>query len=144
MHLPGAGAAHHLDDLHRGGAAHDRIVDQDDPLALDHGAVGVVLQAHAEMADMVGGLDEGAADIVVADDAELERHARLGGIADAPPARRNRAPARPRRPAPGFRAPSSDADALARLVDADALDLAVVVAPAKPRSRLTGGSSRSA
>ena len=59
-----------------------RIVDQDHALALDQGAVGVVLQAHAEMADVVGRLDEGAADIVVADDAELERQARLVGIAD--------------------------------------------------------------
>jgi hypothetical protein len=46
------------------------------------GAVGVVLQPHAEMADVVGRLDEGAADIVVTDDAELERQARLGSVAD--------------------------------------------------------------
>ena len=72
MHFARAGIAHHFDDLHRSGAAHDRIVDQYHALAVDMDAVGVVLQAHAEMADMVGGLDEGAADIVVADDAELE------------------------------------------------------------------------
>jgi hypothetical protein len=72
MHLPGAGFAHHLDDLGRGRAAHDGIVDQDDPLAFDIGAVGVVLQLDAEMADLIGRLDEGAADIMVADDAELE------------------------------------------------------------------------
>jgi hypothetical protein len=40
MHLGGAGVAHHLDDLLGGGAAHDRIVHQDHPLALEHGAVG--------------------------------------------------------------------------------------------------------
>src|SRR5580704_6753944 len=72
MHLASAGLAHHLDDLHRGGAAHDRIINQDHALAVDQAAVGVVLQAHAEMADSVDRFDEGAADIVVADDAELE------------------------------------------------------------------------
>src|SRR3546814_1805933 len=82
MHFLGAGLSHHLDDLGRGGAAHDGIVDQDDPLALDIGAVGIVLQLDAEMADLVGRLDEGAADIMVADDAELEGNATLGGIAD--------------------------------------------------------------
>ena len=73
--------AHHLDDLAAGGAAHDRIVHQDHPLAGQHDAVGGVLQLHPEIADVVGGLDEGAADIVVADDAEVERQAALGGVA---------------------------------------------------------------
>ena len=82
MHLLGAGLAHHLHDLHRGGAAHEAVVDQHDALARDHRAVGVVLQADAELADRLGRLDEGAADIVVADDAELERNAGGLGIAD--------------------------------------------------------------
>ncbi len=82
VHFAGAGIAHHLHDLEAGGAAHDRIVDQDDPLALKQGAVGIVLQLHAQVADIVRRLDEGAADIMRADDAELERHARLLGIAD--------------------------------------------------------------
>ena len=85
-------------------------------------AVGVVLQPHAEMADLVGRLDEGAADIVVADDAELERDARLPRHSRSPPARRSRAPARPRRPSTGALARQLGADALARLVDADAFD----------------------
>ena len=68
----GARGAHHLDDLDGGGAAHDGIVDQHHALAVDLGAVGVVLQLDAEVADLVGRLDEGAADVVVADDAELE------------------------------------------------------------------------
>ena len=38
-------------------------------------AIGVVLEAHAEVADLVGRLDEGPADIMVADDPELERNA---------------------------------------------------------------------
>ena len=82
MHLARARVAHHLHDLHAGGAAHDRIVDQHDALALDDGAVGVVLEAHAELADRLRRLDEGAADVMVADDAELERHAAGGGVAE--------------------------------------------------------------
>ena len=75
MHLARAGVAHHLHDLHRGRAAHDRIVDQDHPLAGHHGAIGAVLQAHADLAHRLRRLDEGAADIVIADDAELEGNA---------------------------------------------------------------------
>ena len=75
MHLRGACGAHHLDDLAAGGAAHDRVVHQDHPLAGDHGAVGGMLELDAEVADLVGRLNEGAADIVVAYDAELERDA---------------------------------------------------------------------
>ena len=82
MHLAGAGVAHHLHDLHRRGAAHDGVVDQHDALAGDHGAVGAVLQPHAELADLLGRLDEGAPDIVVADDAELVGNARRLGVTD--------------------------------------------------------------
>ena len=35
MDFLGAGAAHHLDDLDRGRAAHDAVVHQHDALALD-------------------------------------------------------------------------------------------------------------
>ena len=72
MHFLGAGLAHHLHDLHRGRAAHHAIVDQHDALALDltHWRV---LQLDAELSDALLGLDEGAADIVIADDAVFER-----------------------------------------------------------------------
>ena len=53
MDFARAGIAHHLDDLHAGRAADDRIVDQHDPLALDQRAVGVVLQLDAEVADFL-------------------------------------------------------------------------------------------
>ena len=82
MHFAGARVAHHAHDLHRRGAANDRIVDQHDALAVDHGAVGAVLEANAELADVLGRLDEGAADIVVADDAELVRDAGLLRVPD--------------------------------------------------------------
>ena len=75
MHLGGAGLAHHAHHAHRIGAAHDGIVDQHHPLAGQHRAVGAQLHAHAHFARVLGGLDEGAADIVVADDAHLEGQA---------------------------------------------------------------------
>src|ERR1044072_2900677 len=82
MHLARAGVAHHAHDLFRGGAAYQRIVDQDDALAFDRGAVRRMLHAHAELAHALGRLDEGAADIMVADDAEFERHAGMLAVAD--------------------------------------------------------------
>src|SRR5258708_39849733 len=82
VHFTSAGIAHHAHDLLRGGAAHQRVVDQDDALAFDRGAVRRMLHAHAGFADRLRRLDEGAADIVVADDAELERYAGMLAVAD--------------------------------------------------------------
>ena len=124
MHLGRAGIAHHLHDLLGGGAAHDAVVHQHDALAGDVRAVGVVLQAHAEMADLVGRLDEGAADIVVADDAVFERDAGGGGIAEggghAGIRHRDHHVGNRRRFLGQLRA-----DALARIIDAVALHHAV-------------------
>jgi hypothetical protein len=78
VHLARAGLAHHADDLHRRRATDDRIVDQNDPLAGDDRTIGAVLEPHAQLARRLRRLDEGAADVMVADDAELERHA--GGL----------------------------------------------------------------
>ena len=82
VHFRRAGIAHHLDDLHRSRTAHDGVVDEDDPLSLDQAAIGIVLALDAGMTRAVGRLDEGATDIVRADDAELERNAGTLGIAD--------------------------------------------------------------
>ena len=77
MHFPSARIAHHLHDLHRSCAADDAVVDQDDPLALDQGAIGIVLQLDAQVADVLAWLDEGPPDIVGADDAKFERDLRF-------------------------------------------------------------------
>src|SRR5712691_3989146 len=82
MDFEGAGVAHHADDLLRGGAAHQRVVDQDDALAFDRGAVRIVLHAHAEFANALGRLNESAADVMVSDDAEFERYAGMLAVAD--------------------------------------------------------------
>ena len=68
-----AGIAHHLHDFLRSRATHDGIVHQHHALAFQLRAIGIVLQAHAQMSDAIRRLDECAPDIMIADDAELER-----------------------------------------------------------------------
>ena len=82
VHLARARLEHHLHDLLRRGAAHHAVVDQHDAVAAHGAGVGGVLELDAELADALLGLDEGAADVVVADDAELEGDAALLGVAD--------------------------------------------------------------
>ena len=65
MHLAGARLAEHPDQGALGVAAHDRVVDDDQPLALDHVAQRVQLEPDAELADRLARLDEGAPDVGV-------------------------------------------------------------------------------
>ena len=90
MHFACAGLAHHLHDLYRGRAAHHAVVDQHDALALDLKFVGAVLELDAELPDALLGLDEGAAHIMIADDAVFEGKPRIPANSRWPPARRNR------------------------------------------------------
>ena len=60
MDLGGAGLAQHPHQGPLGVAAHDGVVDDDESLALDDLAQGVELEADAELAQGLGGLDEGA------------------------------------------------------------------------------------
>ena len=60
MDLGGAGLAQHPHQGPLGVAAHDGVVDDDEALALDDLAQGVELEADAELAQGLGGLDEGA------------------------------------------------------------------------------------
>jgi hypothetical protein len=63
--LGGSGLAQHPHDGALGVAAHDRVVDDHQALAGDHLAQGVELEADAELADGLAGLDEGAAHVGV-------------------------------------------------------------------------------
>ena len=60
MDLGSAGLAQHPHQGPLGVAAHDGVVDDDEALALDDLAQGVELEADAELAQGLGGLDEGA------------------------------------------------------------------------------------
>src|SRR2546426_9092875 len=77
VHLARPGRTDHRDDLPAGGAPHDRVVDQHHSLVLQERAHRVQLQLHAEMADGLARLDEGAPDVVVSHQTELQRDLRL-------------------------------------------------------------------
>ena len=100
VHLAGAGVAQHLHDLARRVAAHDRVVDDDEALARDDLGQRVELQPQAVLAQLLAGLDEGARDVAVLDEAVVlreagrAREAARGGVA------RVRAPGSRGRPRP--------------------------------------------
>ncbi len=81
VHLERARLAQHLHDLARGGAAHDRVVHDDQPLARDGVRQRVELEAHAVLAQRLVGLDERAPDVAVLDQAVAEREARRACVA---------------------------------------------------------------
>src|SRR3954447_6061909 len=76
--LGGAGLAQHAHQRALGVAAHDRVVDDDQALALDDFLQRVQLQPDAELADRLGRLDERTSDVRVLDQARAERDA--GGL----------------------------------------------------------------
>ncbi len=82
VHLSGAGRIEHVDDLAGGVAAHDGVVDHDQPLAADDRRQRVELHADAHLAQLLVRLDEGAVDVAVLDEAL--------GVRDAGGARRSR------------------------------------------------------
>ena len=103
--LARAGVAQHLDDLARRVAAHDRVVDDDQPLAGDDLRQRVELQPQAVLAQLLPRLDERARDVAVLDEAVVLRQA--AGAREAARRRRCRSRARRsrgrRRPAPRAR-----------------------------------------
>ena len=80
--LPGAGLA----EIHHarlgGRAAHDGVVDDHDALALHRLADEVELHPDVEVADELGRLDEGAADVVVADESGVVGNSQFLGEAE--------------------------------------------------------------
>ena len=82
VHLGGAGLVEHVDELAGGVAAHDRVVDHHQALALDDRADGVELHADAELAQVVVGLDEGAVHVAVLHEPFGVRDAALARVAD--------------------------------------------------------------
>src|SRR5688500_1551789 len=80
--LARAGLADERNEATTGGAAHERIIHHDDAFAVDDLAHRVVLDADAEVAALLRRVDEGAADVVIADEPELVRDAALLGVAE--------------------------------------------------------------
>ena len=79
VHFGGSRLLEHRDDAPRGRAAHDRVVDQHHALAPDNRTHGRKFHPHALLAQLLRGLDKGAADILVLDNSHFIRQsARLG------------------------------------------------------------------
>lgn len=88
-----SGVPQQLDDAGRGGAAHDGVIHQHDPLALDGAGHGVQLDADAVLALLLAALDEGAADVLIFNKADAVGDAALlrvakGGVEGRSPAHR--------------------------------------------------------
>ena len=77
--LAGAGVPGHLDDLFRGGAAHNRIIDEQHVLAAKLEVNDIELLPHRFPALGLAGHDEGAADVAVLDEALAELDAKPVG-----------------------------------------------------------------
>src|SRR5215469_7882870 len=77
-----AGLAHHAHDLAADGSTDNRIIDEHDAFALQQMADGIVFELHAEITDGLGRLDEGTADVVIADDGLAEGEPGFGGVTD--------------------------------------------------------------
>src|ERR1017187_1848732 len=82
VHFFRPGIANHADDLAAGGAAHDRVVYEDNAFALEQAVNGVELQLHAEIAHRLLRFDKGASDLVVADESKTKRNAAFGRVSD--------------------------------------------------------------
>jgi hypothetical protein len=76
-------ARRHLNNFQARSAPDNAVVDQDDGFALNQGAVGIVFQLHAQMANIIGRLDKGAPNIMGPDNAEFKGDAGLLGIANS-------------------------------------------------------------
>ena len=81
MDLRGTCFAQHRDDLARGRAAHDRIVDHDQALAADVLGQRVELHAHTTTALLLARLDERTADVAILHQAVAVRDARRARVA---------------------------------------------------------------
>src|SRR5699024_9046084 len=82
VNLGDARVAEHPHDLAARCPAHDRIIDDGDALPGEQLTDGVELQTHAEIPDALLRLDEGAADIMRADDAKLKGPVALFGVSE--------------------------------------------------------------
>jgi len=64
--------ADHANDFAAGGPTNDGIVDENHAFAFDQAADGIQLELHPEIADGLRRFDEGASDVMIADQAHAE------------------------------------------------------------------------
>ena len=77
-----SGVPQQLDDAGGGGAAHDGVIHQHHPLALDGAGHDVQLDADAVLALLLAALNEGAADVFILDEADAVGDAALLRVAE--------------------------------------------------------------
>ena len=82
MHLRRSRLEQELHQLARGRAAHDRVVDDHDPAAVERGAKRVELELHAPLAEPLVGLDERPSHVAVLHEALAVRDAAPLRVAD--------------------------------------------------------------
>ena len=82
MDLQRSSITDHFYDFHRGRATNDGVVNEDHTLSLEVRSIGVVLEPHPEMANLVGRFNEGSTHIVIANDAEIKGHIGLFRVAN--------------------------------------------------------------
>ena len=80
-HFLGAGLPEGLDPGAGGGAPDDGVLDHHHPFALEDLPHGVELNPDGEIPHALGGLDEGAADVVIADHPHFKGDAGGRGVA---------------------------------------------------------------
>src|SRR5438874_4402634 len=80
MHFLGASATHHAHNLFAGGSAHDGVVNQHHALTFEQAAHRIQLKSYAEVAHRLLWLDEGAAYVVIANEAEPKRDATFRSV----------------------------------------------------------------
>ncbi len=81
MHLGSTGIPQQLDDAGRGGAAHDGVIHQHHALALDGAGDCVQLDAHAVLTLLLAALNEGAANVLILNEADAVGDAALLRVA---------------------------------------------------------------
>ena len=77
-----AGLPHELDETCAGGSTYDRVIDQDDTLALDFGADRVQLDLDEILTLRLSWCDEGSSDVLILDETDTIRDTGLPAVAD--------------------------------------------------------------
>ncbi len=80
MHLFCSGLSHHFDYFTRSRAAHDRIVDNNNPLAFQNFPDRIKFDLDSEMPDSLSRFNEGTPHVMVAYQTHLERNPGFLGV----------------------------------------------------------------
>ena len=80
MNFSSTCVANHFDDLARRGAAHQRVINNDNTLTLNHSTNRIEFKLDTEVANRLLRLNKGSTDVMIANQPQLEGDARFFGI----------------------------------------------------------------